>query len=176
MSFGGDWTGCLHFWDDDKKKWIQVSADKVHQFFRNVLKAEGEIIIFSEIRKYDLDMIPEWRIPGWFGNWHEYTLVETTNWYWSVEKMAEGLFVQRSKSKNIIRCKFGADDRSKDRSEGRSSNVSFGENLMKIAQWIINRRELGNTYHVLDRNCHHFASLLHEAIVRSEGRRLDNTV
>ncbi|KAI5154530.1 hypothetical protein ENBRE01_3405 [Enteropsectra breve] len=68
------------FWKGNTEKWIQ------------------ETIIFSEILKYKLS----WLF-GSMGHWHEYTLVETTNWHWSFEKNTEGIFVQRSKNKKYVR-------------------------------------------------------------------------
>ncbi|CAL2027693.1 unnamed protein product [Caenorhabditis brenneri] len=168
-SKGGNWTGCLFYWNGEKT--TQVPADKVLHFFRNRLQAENEIIKFAKIRKYNL-----WWIPGWFGNWHEYTLIQSTNYWWSFEKMSSGIHVQKSKNKEDVQCTFEGEPRNKDRPEGRSAIVSHGENILDVAKWIIMRNELGNPYHVTKRNCHYFASLLYEAIVRKEGRRLDNTV
>ena len=112
-----------------------------------------------------------------FGAWHEYTIVESTNWYWSFEKKADAIYVQRSKNEADVINKCVGEERNKPIwPEGRSNdNVQYEEKIYNIIEWIINRGEIGNTYHFTKRNCHYFASLLYEAIVRAKNRRLDNT-
>ncbi|CAJ0570895.1 unnamed protein product, partial [Mesorhabditis spiculigera] len=203
---GGKWTGCLYFLLADKK-WGRLNPDEVSKYFRDELHADEEIILFSEIRKYNLGdednqrvweesggcdggrpypkrplrssggLIPLLKsVAGWFGYWHEYTIVRSTNWYWSFEKNSTGIFVQRSKNLIDVHCYFAGEARKEDRSEGRSSVVAFHENILDVGKWIVNRGELSATYHYTERNCHHFASLLYEAITRTKGnRRLDNT-
>ncbi|CAJ0570891.1 unnamed protein product, partial [Mesorhabditis spiculigera] len=164
------WTSCLHFYTGDGE-WKPLQEHEIIAYFRDELDAGEEFIVFSEIRKYNVGC---WLF-GLCGYWHEYTLVKTTNWHWSFEKMEQGIFVQRSKSRDQVRCYFGGKRRKPDRTEGRSSLVSFGENILDVVGWIIDRNELRNAYRSIV-SSHHFASLLYEAITRTkENRRLDNT-
>ncbi|CAJ0570892.1 unnamed protein product, partial [Mesorhabditis spiculigera] len=172
---GAEWTGCLHF-HQGNGTWKKLESEEIIDYFRDKLEADEEKIIFAEIRKYDLGLVT-----AWFGHWHEYTLVETTNWFWTFEKNSKGIYVQRAKRNSDVRCWFAGVKRKKDRSEGRSSAVEFGENALDAAHWIINRGELDKTYHWTESNCHFFASLLYEAITGTaypggKQRRLHNTL
>ncbi|EGT39903.1 hypothetical protein CAEBREN_22376 [Caenorhabditis brenneri] len=132
-AIGGKWTKCLHFWNG--KQWVQVSDDKLFVFFGKELQAKEEIILSSEIRKYDL-----WWKPEWVANLHEYTIVKTTNWWWSFEKMSEGIFMQRFKSEQQARCSFAGKPRPFD--NGQASKCVLAPNketIMDVAEWIISR-------------------------------------
>ncbi|CAL2027694.1 unnamed protein product [Caenorhabditis brenneri] len=160
-SKGGKWTRRLHFWNGNE--WKKYSADQLIEFFENELDGKKEVITFAEIRMYSL---VEPLVTPRYGIWHEYTLLKTTNWWWSFEKNMEGIYVQRSKNKDDVQKKFGTEDRRKDFPLAEPSRVSYGENIVHVAKWIIKRQELDNTYHLLKRNCQVFAALLYELIVR----------
>jgi len=136
------------------------------------LGTKKEEILKAKIWKHPLSYLP-----GSLGDWHEYTVVESTNWYWSFEKQTDGIYVQRSKKEADVKNKLYGEDRSwRIGPEGRSNdNVEYEETIYNIIEWIINRKALDKTYHVLKSNCHFFASLVYQAIVRDSGRRLDNT-
>ena len=150
---------------------ISVEKEQLLKFFEE-LETKEEEIREAKIWKHPLSYLP-----GIFGDWHEYTVVESTNWYWSFEKQMDGIYVQRSKNEADVKNQFYGKSRSaRIWPEGRFNNsVMHGENVYNISQWIINRNALGRPYHVTRSNCHYFASLLYEAIVRDCGRRLDNT-
>jgi hypothetical protein len=171
---GGKWTGTLIFIDynnNNVQDKTTLTEEKLLNYFKK-LGTKEEKICKAKIWKHPLSYLP-----GIFGDWHEYTVVESTNWYWSFEKQMDAIYMQRSKNETDVKNKLDGEGRSnRIVPEGRSNdNVQYGENVYNIIEWIINRKALDTTYHITESNCHYFASLLYEAIVRDCGRRLDNT-
>lgn len=158
-------------YDEDTPNETTLNEVQLLNYFEG-LKTKKEEILTARIWKHALKYLS-----GLVGDWHEFTVVESTNWYWSFEKQMDAIYVQRSKKLADVKYKINGSDRCNTvKPEGRfNNNVGYKENIHNIIQWIINRGELSNTYHITESNCHFFASLLYEAIVRNCGRRLDNT-
>lgn len=158
-------------YNDDTRKITKINEQQLLDYFEG-LGAQEEELLNANIWKHALEYLT-----GWFGDWHEFTVVESTNWYWSFEKQSNAIYVQRSKKLADVKYKIdGSDRKNTVKTEGRSTrDVGHNENIYNIMEWIINRRELHKTYHLTNSNCHFFASLLYEAVCRDCGRRLDNT-
>ncbi|CAB3409547.1 unnamed protein product [Caenorhabditis bovis] len=131
--------------------------------------ANDEIIKEAKIWKHRLSLF----IPIVFGLWHEFTIIKSTNWYWSFEKNFECLVVQRSSNHNDVLTQFDGNKRLGEAcNEGRwDHDIDFGENICNIIEWILNENELNNDYHMFRSNCHFFASRVYEAVTRTMRKR-----
>ncbi|KAE9547365.1 hypothetical protein FO519_009423 [Halicephalobus sp. NKZ332] len=156
-SKGGTWTNKLVFIDyNEDNKPIETELDEEHVVRRfQGLGANDEKILKAKIWKHALT-----GLTGLVGDWHEYTVVESTNWYWSFEKQMDAIYVQRSREEANVKNKLNGGNRStRIRPEGRSNNnVEYGENICNVIEWIINKGELSNTYHLTQKaeldGCH----------------------
>ncbi|EGT39824.1 hypothetical protein CAEBREN_06627 [Caenorhabditis brenneri] len=159
---GGKWENCLKFWNG--RQWVQVSEDKLILFFQKELHADEEIIESVEHQYHGLfKIVPAAEL----GLYHAFTTVETTNWHWSFDKMAEGIHVQRSKKKDEVCSYFEGKMRTKKPSSWRSAKFSNGKNILEVAKWIIDsgtpENELNKIYHVWKQNCQLFAHTIYGA-------------
>ncbi|KAE9546932.1 hypothetical protein FO519_009856, partial [Halicephalobus sp. NKZ332] len=142
-SKGGDWTDNLVFidYEDHKPTKTTLNEEKLLNDFEK-LKANEEEILKAKIWKY-----PLWKLQVIFGGlWHEYTVVKSTNWYWSFEKQMDGIYVQRSREITDVKDKLNGKDRSAlIRPEGRSNDdINYKENIYNVIEWIINNGEARN--------------------------------
>ncbi|GMS87648.1 hypothetical protein PENTCL1PPCAC_9823, partial [Pristionchus entomophagus] len=173
-SGGNKWRGDIIFVEYDceqnshtTERW---SGENVRQHAK-ALDLYSEHIEKAKIWKYPLKR----EFLALFGAWHEFTLVESTNWYWTFEKYMDGLYVQRARHIDYVKNLHVGDKRSvyDIRGEGRESNaITFGESIGNVISWIDANNELGNKYNLAQSNCHYFASRVYEAITRTAGKRL----
>ena len=156
--------------DDGTVKQVTLNKEELSDYFKK-LETNKEEIWKARIWKYHI--IP---LLGYFGYWHEFTVVESTNWWWSFEKQMDALYVQRSRKPTDVKEYMGKKRRDKKVfPEGRfNDDIKYKETIYNIIEWIINNKELNNTYHGTQSNCHYFASEVYEAIVRTCGKRLDD--
>jgi hypothetical protein len=154
--------------ENDKYSTIEIEDSNLRSYFGD-LGTKKEEIEKVEIFKNNLTGFP---IVA--GAWHEFTVVESTSWFWSFEKQDYGICVQRSKDKLIVKDKFrGKDRKGSVKDEGRAAQLGrYGETIYDIFNWIYKNDFVIEGYHITKKNCHYFASLLFEAIARQEGRRL----
>ena len=169
----------MHFFKYDKSKKREIknlrypdkikNSDLLSYFER--LKTKEEKIEKVEIFKNNLEYFPI----KTFGAWHEFTVVESTNWFWSFEKQNFGICVQRSKEYSIVKNKLIGEDRTgRVDDEGRApqSVKNNGETIYNIVEWIHRNECVEGEYHWWNKNCQRFASALYEAISRQKGENL----
>ena len=173
---GDKWSSTLHFIDyygDESacRRVATLDEDDLLDHFRHF--GTREKLLNVEICKHRLT-----GATGLFGDWHEFLVIESTNFWWSFEKQNYALVVQRSKKISKVKDQLNGEDRPTPiNGEGRSADVeSKRESIYNIMEWIIERGELDRTYHITKSNCQFFASVLFEAIARRHGRRLDNSM
>lgn len=148
----------------------KIEDDNLHEYF-GALGAYGEKILMVEIFKHNLRSK---YLPKLFGLWHEFTVVRSTNWWWSFEKQSDAIYVQRSVEKATVRNRFKGKRRTgRVVYEGRDAEYGrIGDSIFHIFDWIYAKDEIHGGYHLTKSNCHYFASLLFEAIARQKDRAL----
>ncbi|CAG2168442.1 unnamed protein product [Oppiella nova] len=170
---GGEWTNKLYFTDDAENPGespVEISDDEVETYFAEVEGTEENIV---DARIYKNNLFTSW-LPKLGGMWHEFTVVESKSWYWSFEKNAEGIQVQRGKTLKSVRDSFRGEARvGSVEPEGRPPTKGHkGDTIQHIFVWIYKKDELNKDYHVTKSNCHFLASMVFEAIARLKGRKL----
>lgn len=171
-SGGSDWTSSLYFTANAKTPGIypaKISDEELMDYFKKVEGTEDQIIrvwIFKQ-------NLSAW-LPKVFGAWHEFTVVESTNYFWSFEKDSKGICVQRAKTRVHVKDWYrGVERTGSVTPEGRDPQKGReGDTVNDIIWWIYKENYLKRGYHATKSNCHYFASLIFEAIARQKGRRL----
>lgn len=99
---------------------------------------------------------------------HQFLILETKNWWWSIEKDGEGIVVQRSKREaNVLDTRTDGTPRPKPvlRMEHHDiGNIGLSINSIMI---FIADEELDVGYHWFYENCKSFAHRLYNAILNS---------
>ena len=173
-SKGDEWTNTLYFTSEPENPGSSPTEIKDHNLesYFDKVEGTGENIEKVEIFKIKLSLLSS-RIPVIAGAWHEFTVVKSENWYWSFEKNSKGIYVQQGKTAESVKDYCFGEKRTKVNPEGRHSEEEHeGDTIQDIFIWIYSNDHLNQGYHATKSNCHHFASLVFEAIARQNGRQL----
>ena len=92
--------------------------------------------------------------------YHMFIVFKTKNWYWSVEKHADKVTIQRNESMSEVRDYYRGERRI---GTPQEINWAFGS---KKAKHIIDQVNLFDSYDPITSNCQQFASRLYNAIAR----------
>lgn len=151
---GCSWTGLIYF---DPQSDSETGTD--YNLKESQLKTRlAQLIDATEnIKKIWIYYTPlfSWQ---WTASilYHAFIVLETNDWWWSIEKNSEGLTIQRSKKLEYVRDCYRRRKRLQsvtcyDGDEGRMS-------LHVLIDWLVANNELSQNYHWIDDNCMHFAT------------------
>ena len=169
-SKGGKWTSQLrtYFYTENGKIEVnRYSLQKCVEDLHRITNCE-EIQYIGSYRCPLVENIEE----NLFA-YHQFLVIKTTNWYWSIGKDSEKILLQRSKAKNCVeKCKEG---------QARYTPVKMiveieGRGSMRDLIKFICENELDKTYDLLSDNCQHFAERLFNQFKKpSQGTRSPNS-
>lgn len=109
---------------------------------------------------------------------HQFVVIETANWYWSIEKNDKEILIQRSKfcsykykdDKGLITAKYGVRDccrRSQRLTPLRRMSSAFGRKTMRdLIKFIVENNELNKKYRWDFSNCKAFAKRVFDEFAR----------
>ena len=94
--------------------------------------------------------------------YHEFVVLRTPSYYWSIEKGGEGIHIQRSWHEDNVRHKFNREKRLKGsywtvtvhRKPVRPGQTTTVRDVIK---WLWRKDELNQKYNYLENNCRHLA-------------------
>ncbi|KZS02618.1 uncharacterized protein LOC123472545 [Daphnia magna] len=101
--------------------------------------------------------------------YHAFIVIETNDWWWSIEKNTEGITIQRSKNLKSVRDMY----QRKKRTTGWTSLTSIRNNktaqggnttISELINYVWRKDCVTNVYHVLSANCQGFAALVFDRI------------
>ena len=169
-SKGGKWTSqlCTYFYTENGKIEVnRYSQQKCVEDLHRITNSE-EIQYIGSYRCPLAENIEENQFA-----YHQFLVIKTTNWYWSIGKDSEKILLQRSKAKNCVeKCKEG---------QARYTPVKMiveieGRGSMRDLIKFICENELDKTYDLLSDNCQHFAERLFNQFKKpSQGTRSPNS-
>ena len=169
-SKGGKWTSQLrtYFYTENGKIEVnRYSLQKCVEDLHRITNSE-EIQYIGSYRCPLAENIEENQFA-----YHQFLVIKTTNWYWSIGKDSEKILLQRSKAKNCVeKCKEG---------QARYTPVKMiveieGRGSMRDLIKFICENELDKTYDLLSDNCQHFAERLFNQFKKpSQGTRSPNS-
>ena len=169
-SKGGKWTSQLrtYFYTENGKIEVnRYSLQKCVEDLHRITNSE-EIQYIGSYRCPLAENIEENQFA-----YHQFLVIKTTNWYWSIGKDSEKILLQRSKAKNCVeKCKEG---------QARYTPVKMiveieGRGSMRDLIKFICENELDKTYYLLGDNCQRFAERLFNQFKKpSQGTRSPNS-
>ena len=169
-SKGGKWTSqlCTYFYTENGKIEVnRYSQQKCVEDLHRITNSE-EIQYIGSYRCPLAENIEENQFA-----YHQFLVIKTTNWYWSIGKDSEKILLQRSKAKNCVeKCKEG---------QARYTPVKMiveieGRGSMRDLIKFICENELDKTYYLLGDNCQRFAERLFNQFKKpSQGTRSPNS-
>lgn len=169
-SKGGKWTSQLrtYFYTENGKIEVnRYSQQKCVEDLHRITNSEE----IQYIGSYQCPLVEN--IKGHLIAYHQFLVIETTNWYWSIGKDSEKILLQRSKVKNCVEeCKEG---------QARYTPVTMiveneGRGSMRDLIKFICENELDKTYDLLRDNCQQFAERLFNQFKKpSQGTRSPNS-
>src|SRR5699024_10846359 len=101
---GDNWSNTLRFIDYYGDESATLDEDELLDHFRHF--GTREKLLNVEICKHRLTVAT-----GLFGDWHEFLVIESTNFWWSFEKQNCALVVQRSKKISKVKDQLNGEDR-----------------------------------------------------------------
>jgi hypothetical protein len=93
-------------------------------------------------------------------------VLETSDWWWSIEKNTEGITIQRSKHITYVRDNYR---RNKRLTPVAEMNSDKGRMKMKdLVEFLYKKDELNKTYNVLSENCQDFSKRIFDEFAKSK--------
>lgn len=169
-SKGGKWTSQLrtYFYTENGKIEVnRYSQQKCVEDLHRITNSEE----IQYIGSYQCPLVENMK--GHLIAYHQFLVIETTNWYWSIGKDSEKILLQRSKVKNRV----------EERKEGQARYTPVtmiveneGRGSMRDLIKFICENELDKTYDLLRDNCQQFAERLFNQFKKpSQGTRSPNS-
>ena len=86
---------------------------------------------------------------------HQFVVIQTATWWWSIEKNTEEIVIQRSKNSEGV---LAFEDSKKRSTPLRRVSSDVGQKTMKdLIEFLFRCDELNKIYFLSESNCHHFA-------------------
>ena len=151
---GGEWTSqlCTYFYKENGENEVNYySLQKCVQDLHRITTSE-------EIKEIGCYRCPIFR--NGEENllvYHQFVLIKTTNWYWSIEKDSEKILLQRSKTEDDVKKRREDKDR---RTPVKIMDINEGKGSMIDVIKFICEAELDKNYYLVSDNCQHFAERL----------------
>ena len=161
---GGEWKSIVYFdpYSDSKK------GNDYHINDEQLLEKMKEIIDASEyIEKIWVYKKPlsSWQLTQVLLH-HQFVVLETSDWWWSIEKNGEGITIQRSKKLSYVKDYYRRTKRIKPIEEVNSDQ---GQMKMKdLIEFLYQENELNKPYHFMNENCQHFAKRIFDKFAKAK--------
>lgn len=97
---------------------------------------------------------------------HMFIVFETETWWWSLEKHTDGITIQRSRKLAAVKERY--------RQSSRPQEIILMEedkgqcSVYSLIEWLHRGNELKKSYHLLERNCKHFAKAVFDHAAKSK--------
>lgn len=98
--------------------------------------------------------------------YHAFTVLETNEWWWSIEKNTEGITIQRSKKLDFVRNRYRRTIRNNPIKEMKSDKGRM--KMEELVNWFYSNAELNKKYRLLNENCQNFAKRIFDQFAKSE--------
>lgn len=161
---GGDWKGKVYFDpNSDSKKGEDYHIDdaKLEEKMKSIID-DSELI--EKIWVYKNPLSP-WQLTQLVFH-HRFVVLETSDWWWSIEKNTEGITIQRSKHITYVRDNYR---RNKRLTPVAEMNSDKGRMKMKdLVEFLYKKDELNKTYNVLSENCQDFSKRIFDEFAKSK--------
>ena len=170
---GVNYTKKLYFdpnADEPKEDGYWITDDELRYKLTNLVDVSENI---DEVLYYTNPLhrlIPsDWEVGKNKGLHHAFIVFKTKNWWWSIEKNAEGLTIQRAKQLESVRDVY----RRAKRTTGETSSTNIilkrkssgcDMKINELINYIWRKDSLNKVYFIKDSNCQEFAKFIFERI------------
>lgn len=170
---GVNYTKKLYFdpnADEPKEDGYWITDDEIRYKLTNLVDVSENI---DEVLYYTNPLhrlIPsDWEVGKNKGLHHAFIVFKTKNWWWSIEKNAEGLTIQRAKQLESVRDVY----RRAKRTTGETSSTNIvlkrkssdcDMKINELINYIWRKDSLNKVYFIKDSNCQEFAKFIFERI------------
>jgi len=159
-----EWTSEIYFdpeADSSSGSDYRISDSELRSRMEELIKGSEDI---EEVRAYQCPLFGV-QLTQYLLN-HQFIMLETNSWWWSVEKNTEGITIQRSKKIEYVRDRYRRNARPKDiilnkTDEGRKT-------MQDLVDYIYTKDELNKKYCVYTDNCKHFAKRIFDEVAKSK--------
>ncbi len=160
LNINQEWTSRCTREQADPGEWLRENKDKGYVFLiddptlqyamSNLIDCSEKILNIWVFKS----PLTGWQITQLFLN-HQFVVIETDNWWWSIEKNAEEIDIQRSKYAKGVR-DYAINE--KRRTPLRRVSSDIGQKTMKeLIEFLYQYDELNARYFLGLRDCQHFA-------------------
>jgi hypothetical protein len=160
---GEDWKSEIYFdprSDSSSGPDYRITDSQLRQRLRELIDVSEEIV---KITVYKEDLW-DWQLTRLMA-YHTFVVLETNEWWWSIEKNAQGITIQRSKDWEYVAKRY----RRNTRKDTGLMNQDTGRYKMEdLVEWIYKEDELNKRYHFLESNCQGFAKRIFDHFAKSK--------
>ena len=154
---GNDWVNKLWFEPDvGKQRGYFIKEDKLVREIGKYLDPNDKI---KSITAYKVPLFETMQVTQGV-LYHEYIVLKTKKWYWSIEKTAECIHLERSKSETNVKDKRRGEPRLMPRSQWRPEKTQsikdVDATINWVLSWLIACKWVKQGYHVAGNNCQNF--------------------
>jgi hypothetical protein len=154
---GSDWTYSLHFVEDaEKKESCRISHEDLISTFRSKVDMNERV---NEILLYKCNLM-ERQLTNVF-ILHMFVVIDSPNWWWTVEKNTKYIVIQRSKKKGLVCDQLLDPDGSVTRRTKVSNAVSLKlgtGTIGDVVHYLYDTNQLKKKYHINGECCVDFAN------------------
>ena len=165
---GGIWENCV-FFDTESS-----GSGRIHRIADSDLIERMEELVGEDLSER-ITMVKTCTKPLNESQWtnlilyHEFVILKTDSFYWSIEKGGEGIHIQRSYSQDNVRLKFNREKRL----QGTYWEVTNYRDpvcparkttVHDVLMWLWKRDELKQCYNYLENNCKHLSRRVYEYV------------
>jgi hypothetical protein len=138
---GGSWQSGLYIYDQDTGTYFSKDDYSFRQGIIKIWQKKGKLSA-GQLTQLILN--------------HQFIVLETESWWWSIEKDSVCILIQRSTQSKDVEEKFKTEPRARPILDLKSATGRSGMN--DVVNYVYNNDELSKTYNVASANCKHFAT------------------
>ena len=161
---GGEWKSIVYFdpySDSEEGNDYHIDDEQLLEMMEEIID-ESEYIEKIWVYKRPLS---SWQLTQLLFH-HQFVVLETSDWWWSIEKNGEGITIQRSKKLSYVKDYYR---RTKRITPIVEVNSDQGTKKMKdVIKFLYEKDELHRRYHFTDENCKDFAKRIFDQFARAK--------
>ena len=149
-SNGGSWQSQVAFYDADMCNFWTINDTSLISQMQSLIDTSETII---SIGVYKCPLNPWQKVQ--LLDCHQFVVLQTANWWYSIEKNADFIFIQRSNNFHNVTCFIKGNCRN---TPILQVSVDRGQKTMgELIEFLYNNDELNKGYNWFTYNCHAFA-------------------
>lgn len=162
--------GFLYFYHklDSSKRYHKLADDKLIEKFSKIIDDDPDNIVKIEVYRTPLTDIQ----PTHMILYHAYVVIETENWYYSIETSEKNITMQRSKEKSMVRDQIVGQKRKTLQDEDKPDcivSANGSGTILEVVKYLYKEDRLNCEYHPLFENCKDLSKLIFDKF-NSDGK------